>query len=215
MEWRLSIPAGMERQSHGDAETFRRSAPWHANIDRFRLGRGRAAADCREGTRRPDRERVGHTTRGHQRKFLLALRRTVGPAGCGARTLGTTHHHGSDTSARRDHRSSPPPRGHSGRRVSTSAFQIVVCRARRSGRRSHRARRLESRRLGNAQAVFAYASYRGLLQLAHEAPGSLPTDWSTYPKVVRKALVPTVEGQRRPRSRGRPQDSEGSRRRRT
>ena len=67
----------------------------------------------------------------------------------------------------------------------------------------------------NAQAVFAYASYRGLLQLAHEAPGSLPTDWSTYPKVVRKALVPTVDGQRRPRSRGRPQDAEGPRRRRT
>jgi AcrR family transcriptional regulator len=54
----------------------------------------------------------------------------------------------------------------------------------------------------NSQAVFAYASYRGLLQLAHEAPGSLPTDWSTYPQVTRKALIPTVEGQRRPRSTG-------------
>ena len=57
--------------------------------------------------------------------------------------------------------------------------------------------------VAKSQAVFAYASYRGLLQLAHEAPGSLPTDWSTYPKVTRKALVPTVRGQRRSRPRGR------------
>ena len=56
--------------------------------------------------------------------------------------------------------------------------------------------------VANSQAVFAYASYRGLLQLAHEAPGSLPTDWSAYPKVARKALVPTVEGRRRSRPRG-------------
>jgi AcrR family transcriptional regulator len=28
-----------------------------------------------------------------------------------------------------------------------------------------------------ANAVVAYASYRGLLQLAHEAPGAMPTDW--------------------------------------
>ena len=41
-----------------------------------------------------------------------------------------------------------------------------------------------------SQAVFAYASYRGLLQLAHEAPGALPADWSTYPTVVFEALVP-------------------------
>lgn len=41
-----------------------------------------------------------------------------------------------------------------------------------------------------AHAVFAYAAYRGLLQLAHEAPGSLPTDWSTYPDMTRRALVP-------------------------
>jgi AcrR family transcriptional regulator len=54
--------------------------------------------------------------------------------------------------------------------------------------------------LAKSQAVFAYAAYRGLLQLAHEAPGSLPTDWSTYPKVTRKALVPAVERQRRSRS---------------
>lgn len=41
-------------------------------------------------------------------------------------------------------------------------------------------------------AVFAYASYRGLLQLAHEAPAALPTDWSAYPKVMLDALVPAV-----------------------
>jgi hypothetical protein len=39
-----------------------------------------------------------------------------------------------------------------------------------------------------AKAVFAYAAYRGLLQLAHEAPAVLPTDWSYYAAVVRDAL---------------------------
>jgi AcrR family transcriptional regulator len=51
-----------------------------------------------------------------------------------------------------------------------------------------------------SRAVFAYASYRGLLQLAHEAPQSLPAEWSTYPAVVRSALVPTAERPRRSRS---------------
>jgi AcrR family transcriptional regulator len=46
--------------------------------------------------------------------------------------------------------------------------------------------------LAKSHAVFAYAAYRGLLQLAHEAPGALPTDWSFYPDVMRKALVPEV-----------------------
>jgi hypothetical protein len=41
-----------------------------------------------------------------------------------------------------------------------------------------------------SQAVFAYAAYRGLLQLAHEAPDALPTDWSFYPEVMKKALIP-------------------------
>ena len=41
-----------------------------------------------------------------------------------------------------------------------------------------------------AQAVFAYAAYRGLVQLAHEAPSALPADWSLYPAVVHAALVP-------------------------
>lgn len=44
--------------------------------------------------------------------------------------------------------------------------------------------------LAKSQAVFAYAAYRGLLQLAHEAPAALPTDWSLYPEIIRTALVP-------------------------
>jgi AcrR family transcriptional regulator len=48
-----------------------------------------------------------------------------------------------------------------------------------------------------ARAVFAYAAYRGLLQLAHEAPAALPTDWSGYPAVVREALVPAPRAKRR------------------
>lgn len=55
--------------------------------------------------------------------------------------------------------------------------------------------------LAKSQAVLAYAAYRGLLQLAHEAPGALPTDWSFYPDVIRKALVPPAT--RTPRSRRR------------
>jgi AcrR family transcriptional regulator len=39
-----------------------------------------------------------------------------------------------------------------------------------------------------AKAVFAYAAYRGLLQLAHEASSALPTDWSSYAALVREAL---------------------------
>lgn len=51
-----------------------------------------------------------------------------------------------------------------------------------------------------SRAVFAYASYRGLLQLAHEAPGSLPTDWSTYQEVARTTLVPGAGAPRRRRN---------------
>jgi len=43
-----------------------------------------------------------------------------------------------------------------------------------------------------AKAVFAYAAYRGLLQLAHEAPAALPADWSAYPALVLEALVPAL-----------------------
>ena len=54
--------------------------------------------------------------------------------------------------------------------------------------------------LAKSHAVFAYAAYRGLLQLAHEAPAALPTDWSLYADVMRTALVPPVaskQGRRR------------------
>ena len=47
-----------------------------------------------------------------------------------------------------------------------------------------------------ANAVFAYAAYRGLLQLAHEAPAVLPTDWSGYSAVVLDALVPLPHAKR-------------------
>ena len=41
-----------------------------------------------------------------------------------------------------------------------------------------------------SKALFAYAAYRGLLQLAREAPSVLPKDWSSYPATVRDALLP-------------------------
>ena len=41
-----------------------------------------------------------------------------------------------------------------------------------------------------AKAVLAYSAYRGLLQLAHEAPAALPNNWSIYAGVVRQALLP-------------------------
>jgi hypothetical protein len=41
-----------------------------------------------------------------------------------------------------------------------------------------------------SHAVFAYAAYRGLLQLAHEAPGALPGDWLAYARLVKDTLVP-------------------------
>ena len=44
--------------------------------------------------------------------------------------------------------------------------------------------------VARSHAVFAYAAYRGLLQLAHEAPEALPADWTSYPGVIRAALVP-------------------------
>jgi AcrR family transcriptional regulator len=46
--------------------------------------------------------------------------------------------------------------------------------------------------LAKSYAVLAYAAYRGLLQLAHEAPAALPTDWSGYAGVIRSALVPNA-----------------------
>lgn len=60
--------------------------------------------------------------------------------------------------------------------------------------------------LARSYAVLAYAAYRGLLQLAHEAPAALPTEWPFYADVIRTALVPKAipkEGARRRRSRRR------------
>jgi AcrR family transcriptional regulator len=48
-----------------------------------------------------------------------------------------------------------------------------------------------------AKAVFVYAAYRGLLQVAHEAPAVLPTDWSSYATVVLEALGPVPRAKRR------------------
>jgi AcrR family transcriptional regulator len=50
-----------------------------------------------------------------------------------------------------------------------------------------------------AKAVFVYAAYRGLLQVAHEAPAVLPTDWSSYAALVLEALGPLPRVKRRPR----------------
>jgi AcrR family transcriptional regulator len=55
--------------------------------------------------------------------------------------------------------------------------------------------------LAAMHAVLAYAAYRGLLQLAHEAPAALPSDWSIYPGVVRDALIPLTAAPARPRRR--------------
>jgi len=41
-----------------------------------------------------------------------------------------------------------------------------------------------------SRAVFAYAAYRGLLQLAHEAPASLPTAWTSYAGLMKDVLLP-------------------------
>jgi AcrR family transcriptional regulator len=41
-----------------------------------------------------------------------------------------------------------------------------------------------------SHAVFAYTAYRGLLQLAHEAPATLPTDWPAYGELIRRTFVP-------------------------
>jgi hypothetical protein len=46
--------------------------------------------------------------------------------------------------------------------------------------------------LARARAVLAYSAYRGLLQLAREAPSSLSADWPTYAALIRVALMPSV-----------------------
>jgi AcrR family transcriptional regulator len=52
-----------------------------------------------------------------------------------------------------------------------------------------------------ARAVFAYAAYRGLLQLAHEAPAALPDDWPLYARLVNAALLPASRPKRQGRRR--------------
>lgn len=56
-----------------------------------------------------------------------------------------------------------------------------------------------------AKALFAYAAYRGLLQLAYEVGAAvLPAEWSSYPHVVREALLPSltaVPASKRPKGR--------------
>lgn len=49
----------------------------------------------------------------------------------------------------------------------------------------------ESGPLARSRALLTYAAYRGLLQLAHEAPEALPNDWTNYPALVRDALLPS------------------------
>ena len=105
--------------------------------------------------------------------------------------------------------------------VAAAALALAVRGARRSGGRPCRPQGAQPRRvrahrlsgevcyadlgiapaLASAHAVLAYAAYRGLLQLAHEAPGALPSDWSLYPGVVRDALVPRATAPARPRRR--------------
>jgi AcrR family transcriptional regulator len=60
--------------------------------------------------------------------------------------------------------------------------------------------------LAKATAVFAYAAYRGLLQLAHEAPGSLPTEWTTYADIVRKTVIPNPNPVQNPLSNPAPRE---------
>jgi len=50
-----------------------------------------------------------------------------------------------------------------------------------------------------AKAVLAYAAYRGLLQLANEAPAVLPDDWSSYAVAVLQALGPASHRKQRHR----------------
>ncbi len=53
-----------------------------------------------------------------------------------------------------------------------------------------------------AKAVLVYAAYRGLLQLAHEAPAVLPDDWPAYSETVLNALGPPPRVKRSPRQTG-------------
>lgn len=93
---------------------------------------------------------------------------------------------------------SQPPRSHSLYAALAEASSNRVVRQVLSRVASARTGYLAScyRELGfahpeaDAMALLAYAAYRGLLQLAREAPATLPKDWSFYPAAVLQALVP-------------------------
>jgi AcrR family transcriptional regulator len=91
-----------------------------------------------------------------------------------------------------------PPRAHSlYAALSEAALEPVVQQALKRVA-SERIQYLEScyRELGSSEpeaeskALLAYAAYRGLLQLAREAPSVLPKDWGAYPAAVKAALLP-------------------------
>jgi AcrR family transcriptional regulator len=100
--------------------------------------------------------------------------------------------------------SSQPPRSRSLYAALAEAAEDPVVRQALDRVASARVAYLEAcyRDLGLAQpaarskALFAYAAYRGLLQLAHEAPAVLPKDWTAYPAIVRDALLPPKRAKR-------------------
>jgi len=56
-----------------------------------------------------------------------------------------------------------------------------------------------------SRAVLAYGAYRGLLQLAHESPASLPTNWAPYVELLRQVMLPAARttARKTPPKRGR------------
>lgn len=49
-------------------------------------------------------------------------------------------------------------------------------------------------REARSRAVLAYAAYRGILQLAHESPQSLPTDWKPFTDLMKGMMLPAEAG---------------------
>jgi AcrR family transcriptional regulator len=94
--------------------------------------------------------------------------------------------------------SSQPPRSRSLYAALAEAAEEPVVRQSLNRVASARIQYLETcyRALGESapqaksRALLTYAAYRGLLQLAHEAPEALPKDWSSYPAMVRETLLP-------------------------
>ena len=94
--------------------------------------------------------------------------------------------------------SSQPPRSHSFYSSLAEATDDPAVRAALSRVASARIEYLETcyrdiglaRPVARSKALLAYAAYRGLLQLAREAPSVLTKDWSTYLTTLRQALVP-------------------------